>query len=197
MNIEKALKSLNNRGFKASFFESGSEAAAYICAQTKDTEVGMGGSKTSEALGLYELLSESNTVYWHWKTPGLDTLKKANAAPVYITSANGISENGEIINIDGNGNRLAATGFAPGKKIYIVAGVNKLAPDFESALYRARNVAAVKNAERFKKNTPCQIDGKCHDCNSPERICKGLLVLWTPMNNCEVEVILINEELGY
>ena len=197
MNIEKALKSLNRRGFKASYYESGAEAAAYICSSVSGTEVGIGGCKTAEALGLYEELSKNNTVFWHWKTPGIETLKSANAAPVYICSANAISENGEILNIDGNGNRLAATGFGPGKKVYIVAGVNKLAPDFESALERARNVAAVKNAERFKKNTPCQVDGKCHDCNSPERICKGLLVLWAPMNNCEVEVILVNEELGY
>ena len=149
----------------------------------------------ADQLGLYEKLSEQNTVYWHWRVPGMETLQKANAAPVYITSANAISEDGEILNIDGNGNRLAATLYGH-SKVFIVAGTNKICPDFDAALSRARNVAAVKNCARFGKKTPCQVDGKCHDCRSPERICHALTVLWGPMGGMETEVVLIGEDLG-
>ena len=196
MNLEKTMESLKTRGFKASYFERGADAAAYIAGQISGKTVGVGGSKTIEALGLYDALSENNTVYWHWKVPGRETLKSAALTDVYLCSANAISEDGEIINIDGTGNRIAATVFGH-EKVFIVAGVNKIAPDFDAALKRARNVAAVKNCARFGKKTPCQTDGACHDCRSPERICRALTVLWAPMNNMETEVVLIGEELGF
>ena len=138
---------------------------------------------------------ESNSVYWHWKTPGPETIEKANAADVYISSANAMTENGEILNIDGRGNRLAGQVYGS-KKVYIVAGTNKLCPDFESALYRARNVAAVQNCRRFENNNPCKLDDKCHDCRMDSRICRALLVLWGPMMGMSTEIILIDEELG-
>ena len=195
MNIEKAIQNLKARGFGVQHFAAGDEAAAYLCAQIRNTEVGIGGCKTADQLGLYEKLSENNTVHWHWRIPGPETLAKANAAPVYITSANAISEDGEILNIDGRGNRLAGQVFGS-KKVYIVAGTNKLRPDFASALERARNVAAVQNCRRFEAKTPCKIDDRCHDCRSADRICRALLVLWAPMMGMETEVILIDEELG-
>ena len=83
------------------------------------------------------------------------------------------------------------------KKVYYVAGVNKICPDFNSALDRARNVASVKNAARFGLSTPCQIDGKCHDCRSPQRICNALIVHWAPMMGMEAEVVLIGEDMGF
>lgn len=195
MNIEKAMHQLKLRGFGVQHFATGEEAAAYLCDAIRDTEVGIGGCKTAEQLGLFEKLSQHNTVHWHWRVPGMETLAKANAAPVYITSANAISEDGEILNIDGKGNRLAGQVFG-NKKLYIVAGTNKLCPDFSSALERARNVAAVQNCKRFNGNTPCKIDDRCHDCRSADRICRALLVLWAPMMGMEAEVILIDEELG-
>ena len=148
-----------------------------------------------EALGLYDRLAEDNTVYWHWKEPGRATQEKALLAEVYICSANAVSETGEIVNIDGTGNRIAATVFGH-QKVFIVAGTNKLAPDFESAVYRARNTAAVQNCARFGKKTPCQTDGKCHDCRSAERICNAMTVLWGPMNGMETEVVLIDGDYG-
>lgn len=195
MNIEKAIRNLKLRGFAVQHFATGEEAAAYLCSAIHDTEVGIGGCKTADQLGLYEKLSEHNTVHWHWRVPGMETLQKANAAPVYITSANAISEDGEILNIDGRGNRLAGQVFG-NKKLYIVAGVNKLCPDFAAALERARNVAAVQNCKRFPAQTPCKLDDRCHDCRSADRICRALLVLWAPMMGMEAEVILIDEELG-
>ena len=148
MNVEKAIRNLQLRGFSVRHFTTGGEAVAYLSEQIQNTTVGIGGCKTAEQLGLYEKLSERNTVHWHWRVPGQETLIKANAAPVYISGANAISEDGEILNIDGRGNRLAGQVFGI-KKLYIVAGVNKLCPDFESALRRARNVAAVVHRRKL------------------------------------------------
>jgi L-lactate utilization protein LutB len=196
MNLEKTIRNLEGRGFRVSHFEKAEDAAAHICGQVSGKTVGIGGSKTIEALGLFEKLSENNTVYWHWKTPGRDTLNAAALTDVYLSSANAVSEDGEIVNIDGTGNRIAATVFGH-EKVFIVAGTNKIAPDFDAALKRARNVAAVKNCARFGKKTPCQTDGQCHDCRSAERICKALTVLWAPMNGMETEVVLIDGEFGF
>ena len=195
MNLEKTIRNLEGRGFRVSHFEKAEDAAAHIAGQVSGKTVGIGGSKTIEALGLFEKLSENNTVYWHWKAPGKETLKAAAFADVYLSSANAISEDGEILNIDGTGNRVAATLYGH-RKVFIVAGTNKLCPDFASALFRARNTAAVKNCARFGKKTPCQVDGSCHDCRSPERICHALTVLWGPMGGMETEVVLIGEDLG-
>ena len=195
MNIEKAIKNFELRGYSVRHFATGAEAADYLAGQVQDTTVGIGGCKTAEQLGLYERLSEHNQVFWHWREPGMETLQKANAAAVYITGANAMSEDGEILNIDGRGNRLAGQVFG-NKKLYVVAGVNKLCPDFASALERARNVAAVQNCRRFEAKTPCKLDDRCHDCRSTDRICRALLVLWGPVMGMEAEVILIDEDLG-
>lgn len=197
MDIEKTIESLKARHFEVSHFATANEACDYLTEAIQNTTVGIGGSKTAEQLGLFDkLCAVGNEVFWHWKTPGFDTLKKENDAEVYISSANAIAETGEILNIDGNGNRLAGLVFGK-KRVYIVAGTNKICPDFDSALYRARNVAAVQNARRFPCKTPCKADDKCHDCRSPQRICNALLVLWGPVGLMQkVEVVLIDEELG-
>lgn len=196
MDLEKTRKNLEMRGFKVKYFETGKDAAAYVDGEIDGSTVGMGGSKTVEALGLFDMLSAHNDVAWHWRTPGRETLLKALTADCYICSANAITEDGQLLNIDGTGNRISATTFGH-KKVFIVAGTNKICPDFDSALSRARNVAAVKNAGRFDIKTPCKIDGKCHDCRSPQRICKALSVLWGPMGGMETEIVLVGEELGY
>ena len=195
MNLEKTIKNLRLRGFKASHFASGEEAAAYLAEQVRGCTVGFGGSKTLDQLGLYELLSQNNPVYWHWKAPGKETRRQAAFTDVYCCSANAISEDGEIFNIDGTGNRLAGTLFGH-ERVFIVAGTNKICPDFDAALKRARNTAAVKNAERLDKKTPCRIDGVCHDCHGKEGICRALTVLWGPMNGMETEIVLIDGDWG-
>lgn len=197
MDIERTIKNLEARHFSVRHFKSGGEACEYLLGEIKDTSVGIGGSKTVDQLGLYDkLAANGNEVFWHWREPGLETLDKENAARVFISSANAIAETGEVINIDGRGNRLA--GLVYGRKtVYIVAGTNKICPDFESAVSRARNTAAVQNCKRFPANTPCKIDDKCHDCRSNERICNAMLVLWGPMMDMDkVEIVLIDEELG-
>ena len=146
MDIEKTVKNLERRGFEVSRFETKEEAAEYLTGKIHDTTVGIGGCTTAQQMGLYEKLKGcNNEVYWHWVEPGDETLKNELAAKVFICSANAIAETGEIINIDGKGNRLAALAFGK-KRVFIVAGMNKLCDDFDSALYRARNVAATQNA---------------------------------------------------
>lgn len=197
-NIEKTMANLNSRGFDASFFRKGKEAADYVVSQLNGETIGFGGSKTVEALGLFERLSEKNSVYWHWKQEMIAARKNAAAADVYIASANAVAETGEIINIDGGGNRVASTLYGK-KKVYFIIGTNKIAENYDKALWRARNIAAPLNARRFKQNTPC-VNGelKCYDCNSTDRICKGLVVLWGKMLGMEkVEVVIIDEELGF
>ena len=121
----------------------------------------------------------------------------ANAAEIYVSSVNGISENGEIVNIDGNCNRVASI-FYGHKKVYLIVGENKVEKDYDSALYRARNVAAPRNAKRVGARTPCAVNAdRCYDCKSPERICRGLSVLWGKPMTGEFEVVLIHETLGY
>ncbi len=197
MDIEKTIKNLKARHFSVKHFASGEDACKYLLGEIKDTSVGIGGSKTVDQLGLYDkLVANGNEVFWHWREPGLETLDKENAAKVFISSANAIAETGEIINIDGRGNRLAGQVYGR-KTVYIIAGTNKICPDFESAVFRARNTAAVQNCKRFPAKTPCKIDDKCHDCRSPERVCNAMLVLWGPMMDMDkVEIVLIDEELG-
>jgi L-lactate utilization protein LutB len=199
MNIEKAIENLKRHGFTVTYFETGAQAADYMAEQISGKTVGMGGSQTATELGLYEKLEANNTVYWHHVTNTRETINNAANAQVYISSANAIAETGEIVNIDGSGNRVSATMYGP-EKVYIVAGVNKLAPDLASAIDRARNVAAPLNTRRLHKKTPCALgkELKCYDCNSPDRICRGLSVLYCPMSGIkETEVILINASLGF
>ena len=198
-DINKLRENLEKFGYKVSYYETGAEAAAAIAGALHGTTVGIGGSKTVEALGLYDLLSKDNQVFWHWKQPVAEARANSQAAAVYLTSANAVAETGEILNIDGDGNRLAASTYGK-DKVYIIIGVNKITPDYESALYRARNVAAPLNARRLTRKTPCAMgeEVKCYNCSSPERICHGLSVFWRKMNGVqECEVVIINEELGY
>ena len=198
MDIERLKKNLEGRGFTLKYFETGAEASDYLAEQMAGKTVGIGGSMTVETIGLYnKLLDKAADVAWHWKTEPNEAKERAAKAEVYVSSANGIAETGEIINIDGAGNRVASNLYGHGK-VYIVAGVNKVCPDVESAFQRARNVAAPKNARRFGKNTPC-VTGelRCYDCRSPERICRGVSMLMEPMMGMPVEVVIINEELGY
>ena len=195
--FETAEQNLKARGFAVRTFATAEEAAAYLDGQIDGKTVGFGGSVTLDTMGLYDLLSRHNTVVWHWKTQDPNTARKeAMNAQVYLTSANGLAETGEIVNIDGAGNRVAATLFGH-EKVYFVIGRNKLAPTYEEALWRARNIAAPKNAQRLGKKTPCAVKGdRCYDCKSPERICRALVTLWEPVMGMETEVLLVDQDLG-
>lgn len=186
-------------GFHALYFAAAAEAVEFISAEITGRTVGIGGSVTVRQMGLYEKLRESNEVFWHWETPGAETLKKAMNAQVYISSVNALARTGEIINIDGTGNRISSLLFGH-ERVILVAGVNKLADDFDSALHRARNIAAPLNCKRLGKKTPCALskETRCYDCKSPERICRGFSVLARPMGGVgQTDLILVGEELGY
>ena len=195
MAFETVKANLEGRGYTVKVFATGTEAAEYIDSMIDNTTVGIGGSKTIQDLGLHEKLSAHNEVHWHWVDSPAER-EKAAVAQVYLTSANGLTEAGEIINIDGAGNRVASTLFGH-QKVYFIIGKNKLAPTYDEALWRARNIAAPKNAQRLGKKTPCAINAdRCYDCKSPDRICRGLVVSWGPMMGMEAEVVLVDEELG-
>lgn len=195
-DLQKTAKALEARGFTVTSFETAAEAAAYLSREIDDKTVGFGGSMTLQAMGLYDTLSVHNQVAWHW-VDGMEQRACAAGAQVYLTSANGLSENGEIVNIDGAGNRVASTLFGH-EKVYFVIGKNKIAPTYEEALWRARNIAAPKNAQKLGRKTPCAVKGdRCYDCKSPDRICRALVVLWEPMMGMETEIVLINEDLGF
>jgi len=193
MDFTKVKANLEERGFIVNCFDTAAEATAYLDAQIDGTTVGFGGSMTLEEMGLYDKLKSHNTVSWHHRIPE----GKTNASEIYISSVNGLAETGEIINIDNNCNRVAAI-FYGHKKVYLVTGYNKIGEDYDSALWRARNIASPLNAKRLNKKTPCAVNAdKCYDCKSPDRICRGLSVLWEKPMTGEFEVILINEEMGY
>lgn len=195
MAFETVKNELEGRGFSVKTFATGGEAAAYLDGVIDGRTVGIGGSVTVQELGLYDKLASHNEVHWHW-AGGPAERDAAMQTQVYITSANGLAETGEIINIDGTGNRVAATLYGH-EKVYFVIGRNKLAPTYDTALWRARNIAGPKNAQRLNRKTPCAVKGdKCYDCKSPDRICRGLVVLWRPMMGAETEIILVDEDLG-
>ena len=200
-DFTKLVRNLVNKGYKVTVFNSKDAAAKYLDSQINGRTVGFGGSVTLHELGLFNLLSKHNTVYWHDEKPEHMTVAETRTAAarceIYISSVNGISEQGEIVNIDNTGNRVAAISYGP-EKVYLVVGVNKVSPDLNSAIFRARNIAAPLNAKRLKCNTPCAAKGdRCYDCKSPERICRNLSILWDKPTGAKYEIVLIGEKLGY
>ena len=192
-NIEK---NLIRRGYSVKIVANAAEAADYLDGVLNDTTVGIGGSATVKATGLYERLGAHNTVYWHWEQDMDMARKAAMQTAVYLTSVNAIAETGEIVNIDGVGNRVASMLFGH-QKVYYLVGRNKIAATYEDAVWRARNVAAPHRAQQQNKKTPCAIKAeRCYDCMSPERICGSMVTQWKPMAGCAAEIILIDEELG-
>lgn len=189
-------KNLIEKGYSVKIFSTGAEACEYLNREIDEVSVGFGGSGTLDKLGLYESLASHNTVYWHWKQDPDEARKNAMDTDVYISSANSIAETGEIVNMDGAGNRVASTLFGH-RKVYFVIGKNKLVKTYDDAIWRVRNVASPIRAQQMNKKTPCAVKAdKCYDCNSKERICRGLVTLFGPMMLSEAEVILIDEDYG-
>ena len=196
MAFEAVKKNLEERGYTVRVFSTGREAADYLDAAMDGKSVGFGGSATLDALGLYERLGTHNQVIWHWKQEPGPARRAAMQTDVYLTSVNGLAETGELVNIDGCGNRAASTLFGH-EKVYFVIGRNKLAPTYDEAVWRARNIASPRRAKQLGKKTPCVVNcDRCYDCKSPERICRGLVTMWGPMIGMEAEVVLVDEDLG-
>ena len=193
LNVDAICKAFTARGFGFTYFPTASEARSYLTDSCKGKSVSLGGSMTLKALGFPEAFQYGTSVHWHWVRKG-EYFQKPD---IYLSSANALSETGEIVNIDGTGNRVSATLFGP-KRCIFVCSVNKLCPDLESAVERARNIAAPLNAKRLGVKTPCAVDGKCHDCKSPERICRAMAIhMGPPLGMEKCEIVLIGEPLGY
>ena len=200
---ESVCKALEARGFSAQYAES-AEAA---CERALDTiqegaTVGIPGTVTVREIGLMERLEEKGCkISEHW-LPDMSPAERTAAllgelqADWFVTSANALSMDGTIVNIDGAGNRVAVMSWAPGKIIYIV-GINKISSDLHSAIKRARDIASPPNALRLARKTPCTATGHCMDCNSPERICRVVTLIERAPLGRECHVIIVGEELGY
>lgn len=201
MNIKKAIKLLKLKGYTVSYFENAEDAAVYLNNIIDNKSVGFGDSATLLSIGLFERLSSHNEVFdpQHCAIGSnfIDTARKCLTTEIYITSINALSETGEIVNIDGTGNRIAGSLFGH-EKVYFVTGTNKLVPTLEDAIWRARNIAAPQNAMRLGLKTPCAQKGYgCYDCSSPDRICNGMMIHFKKMNDIDMEIVLIDEQLSF
>ena len=194
-DLETLRRNLEAEGFETSYFETAQAAADYLDGRIDGTTVGFGGSVSVQQLGIYPRLAAHNQTVWHWEG---GELSQAALTKVYLTSVNGLAETGELINIDGTGNRVASTLYGH-EEVYFVVGINKIAPDYDAALWRARNIAAPKNAQRLHRETPCAAKGdKCYNCRSPQRICRALTVHWCKPGSIQrAEVVIVGEPLGY
>ena len=207
MNLEKTIKSLEQKLYTVKCFDTHEEAAAYLDSQIDGKTVGFGDSRTIIDMKLYDKLSNHNTVY----DPNqgvdydgfLEIAKKCLTTEIFLTSVNAMAETGEMVNIDGTGNRVAGSLFGH-EKVYFVVSTYKIEPSLDEAIFRARNIAAPKNSLKYDLPTPCAINYKktgelkCFDCNSPERICNAIITHLRRMEDIDdVEVILINEEMGF
>jgi hypothetical protein len=200
---EKCQKALKKNGFDAHFFPTGESAKKGVMDMISGYETfGVAGSDTVRALGIVDALtSMGKTVYDHWKK-GLSPEESLNyrlnqgRCDCFLCSANAVSATGEIVNIDGAGNRIAASMFGP-KKVMIIVGMNKVAVDLDSAMKRARQVAGPLRAKDFDIKPPCVETGICSDCHSSQRICNITTIFHRRPMITDMSVILINEGLGY
>ena len=205
IDIEKTIKALERNKFVVHYFETGAEAVVYLKNRIQNKCVAIGDSRTLLEIGVHDALSEVNEDIADIQRPlpgesFRDTALRTMGRDVFLTSVNALSQTGEMVNIDGTGNRVAASLFGS-QEVFFVLGVNKITPDLASAIYRARNVAAPLNSKKNKKSSlnPCAtLDEKCYDCGSPDRICNALTIYYKKMRNMQtMEIIIINESLGF
>lgn len=196
------IRNLKRRHIEGFYCATAQEAVKRVSELIEDgSSVTWGGTMTVRDLGIPDYLRNRGTLQVldrdlvKTAQEKQDMYLKAFSADVYLSSANAISEDGVIVNIDGNGNRVAAITWGP-KKVIFVIGLNKVAQNVEAALARARSTASPTNAARFDIKTPCQVDGVCHNCNSPESICNYVHFLRNSPNGRHT-VVLVGENLGY
>lgn len=199
---ERMIKNLKRRNMEAFYCKTSEETIQKVLELIPDgSSITWGGSMTIRDMGLPDALSKKGTYevldrdLVEGNEEKVQMYVRAFTTDVYLSSANAISEDGVIVNIDGNGNRVAAITWGPKKVIFII-GLNKVAQTVEAALARARSTASPINAARFDIKTPCQVDGVCHNCNSPESICNYVHFLRNSPHGKHT-VILVGENLGY
>jgi hypothetical protein len=200
---DKCIKALKKHGFDAHFVPNGEEAQKLTLEMISVYETfGFGGSITTRSLGiLEELKSLGKTIYDHWPKghnfeEDRDIRLQQGRCDCFLCSANAISATGEVVNVDGVGNRTNAMTFGP-KKVVIIAGMNKVTPDLESALRRVSEVAGPMRARSLDMETPCAETGVCNDCNAPQRICRVTTILHRKPMLTDISIILVNQALGF
>ncbi len=201
--ILRTMEAFRRNRYDVSRFAERTAAADHLAAEIRGKRVGFGDSETLRALSLYERLSEHNEVIDPPRAGhvgGIEAFlaagREALMTDVFLLSANAITEEGQILNMDGAGNRVAGSLFGH-EKTYFVVGINKLVPDISAGIERIHRIAAPRNAHRKGKKTPCAKDGtRCYDCAALERICNALTIHYKKMSYRPMELVLIEEELG-
>lgn len=199
--VEETVNNLLKKEYLVKVYKTKEEAVEYLKENVKNKIIGFGGSVTLEEMNLYDELKINNEIHWHHRKENnlsTDEIRLlANNSQIYFSSVNGLTKDGEIINIDNMCNRVSAI-FYGHEKVYLIVGINKIEDTYDKALYRARNIAAPKNAKRLGIKTPCAVNAdKCYNCKSSDRICRGLSVLWEKPKGNTIEIIIIEENLGY
>lgn len=198
----KVAEALKKRSFDAEYVDTCEEAAQRILSLIpKDHQVSWGGSKTMVDLGIQEKLAKAGYNLLNRDKAASpeergEIMRRALLCDTFLSGTNAISEDGQLVNIDGNGNRVAAMIFGP-RQVIIAAGMNKVVKTYNDALVRARTIAAPLNTQRFPNNkTPCNETGTCADCLSPDTICSFFVTTRFCKPAGRIKVILIGQDLG-
>lgn len=201
--IERTIKALNKNRMEGYYVDSVDELKEKITELTSTGgTVSVGGSMSLFETGIIEMLRDGDLEFMDRYKEGAtkeeihEVFRNSFFADHYITSTNALTEEGELYNIDGNGNRVAAMIYGP-KSVIVVAGYNKLVKDMAAAEERLRRVAAPSNAKRLSVNSPCATTGVCSDCKSPGGICSSYVKLGRQVNENRIKVIIVGESLGY
>ena len=202
IKINRTLEALRKNNMEGYLINTENELIHKIQELVNEgSKVSLGGSMTLFETKIMEHLRSGRYELLDRYKEGLtadeikEIYRKSFFCDAYFTSTNAITEEGELYNVDGNGNRVAAMLYGP-DKVIVIAGVNKIVKDINEAIYRVENLAAPANAKRLNRKTPCTVTGKCMNCNSPERICREYTVIRKPVPN-RIFVLLFNEEYGY
>ena len=193
--VIKGLELRNMSGYFAADKEEAVKQALQLIGE--GSSEAMGGCQSAHDIGLIEALQEGNYHYIdRSKLTPREGLLAAYDADVFLSSANAMTSDGILVNIDGNANRVSCIAQGP-KKVVFIVGMNKVCSDLDEAMKRARNVAAPANAQRFEVKTPCKVTGKCSDCKSPDTLCCQFLITRYSRHEGRIHVILVNDVLGY
>lgn len=203
MKINRTIEALKKNNMNGYYAKNRDEVIELIKGIVKEgSKVAVGGSETLSELGILEHLRSGRYDFLDRYKEGLtreevtNIFKQSFLADAYLSSCNAITENGELYNVDGNGNRVAAMLYGP-DKVIVICGVNKIVKDVDEAIKRNREISAPMNAKRLNKKTPCAKVGYCMNCNSPERICNEYTLIKKQRSSERMHVIFLNENLGY
>jgi hypothetical protein len=196
---QKVIKGLNSRNMTGYYAASKEEALAQALSLIPEgSSVTMGGAMSAREIGLVDALKDGNYNFIDRDNYAdkREAMLLAYDADFFLSSVNAMTEDGELVNIDGNSNRVSAIAQGP-KKVLFIVGMNKVCSDLDGAMKRARNVAAPINAQRFGLSTPCTATGACMDCKSPDTICCQFLITRFSRHADRIHVILVNDSLGF